>query len=236
MNEIDTLDKIGDKDSAARETLISLLKLNINTLIPIAGPIINEYLFDLPGRIKQERFNRFIIVLGDMVAKIDSEKINHDYLHSDEFFDLTTKVFESSLKISTDTKRKALSSVYSSAIADDKKISHDQQIMFSDFITAMAPAHIHILNFISKNESQLIEIGTYEKYFAIFNEHYPDFTIDKYEFKYYTTDLELKSLISAGAGLENFDSTSSNISDHNHKEPSVKLSTIGHSFLQFLGD
>jgi hypothetical protein len=233
--ESNIADIISELNSDSQEATIGAIKLKLS-LFPVVGPLVNELLFDLPGRIRQGRINQFVVILGEMIAKIDSEKINLDYIRSDEFFDLTTKVFENSLKISTDAKRKALASVYSSAIADEKIINHDQQIIFADFITTMTPAHIHIINFVSKNESKLVEIGTYEKYLAVFNEHYPNFTIDKYEFKYYTTDLELKSLISTGAGLGNFDDTSSISAWNDHKEPSIKLTTIGNLFLKFLVD
>lgn len=232
--DADFFDKENEKFPVLiQETMISLLKTNIS-LVPVIGPVINEFLFDLPSRIIHKRLNEFVNELNLKLSKIETDNINKEYLNGDEFYDLTIKIFETATRTSTPQKRKALASVYIGAINGDTELNTDLYFLFAEFISQINSTHIYILHFIQKNEPGLAEIGSYENYFSKFKAHYDNMELDKYEFKYYNTDLESKSLISTGAGLDNFDSSAALIALNSHKDPSVKLTSIGHKFLNHL--
>lgn len=218
---------------ALRETTISLLKIKINFTFPIGGAIINELLFDLYGRIKQERVNQFVDVLGAKFEKLESSVVSSEYLHSEEFHDLILKVFEVASKSNIDIKRKFLANILFDSVSS-RLLNNEISILFSEFIESMTTNQINILVFIQNNIEALVEIGSYEKYFEIFTKEFPDSGLDKYEFKYYSFGLEAKSLISTGAGLNNFDDTSSTKVFQNHKEASVFLTTLGEKFLMYV--
>ncbi len=96
------------------------------------------------------------------------------------------------------------------------------------------PLQIKILFFIEQKEGELIEIGSYKKFYDLFISNFSITELDKYEFKYACNDLENKTLISLGAGLDDFDSTIELISTEGSKEASIKLTTIGIRFLELL--
>ena len=88
----DIFEILNEKIPLMREGIISLLKTKINLSLPFAGPIINEFLFELGSRIKQNRVNDYVTELGERVKGMESSIISVDYLNSDEFYDLTIKV------------------------------------------------------------------------------------------------------------------------------------------------
>jgi hypothetical protein len=127
-----------------------------------------------------------------------------------------------------------LSKLYINAILEKSDFEQDLSIFFSKFIIDLIPLQMRIIIFIEQNEGKLIEIGTYKKFYDLFIKSFKYNDLDKYEFKYSCNDLENKSIISLGAGLDDFDSTSSIIADESHREASVRLTTIGNKFIDFL--
>jgi hypothetical protein len=53
-------------------------------------------------------------------------------------------------------------------------------------------------------------------------------------FKYYNTDLEFKSFVAFGEGLENFDDTSLRLVSKDHKSASISLTDLGKKLLVYL--
>lgn len=219
--------------STIKEVSISILKAKINSEFPFWGSTINEFLFDLPDRIKQDRVNRLVNILETKVKQVESSSIKLEFLKSEEFFDLMQKVLESSLKANVEFKRNFLANVFIDSIKTSS-IDNDLTLIFCDFISSMSVNHINILHFINKNESDLVEIGSYPNYYEKFCQFSPNLILDKYEFKYYTTDLEAKGLISTGGGLENFDDKSSIQVYMNHRDASIFLTSLGKKFINFL--
>lgn len=219
-----------------QETIISLLKTKINLAFPVGGQIVNEFLFELGNRIKQNRINDFVEELGHRTTQLEFKILNNDFISKDDFYDLTLKTFESAVKINSDEKRKALANIYISSIYGKNDLDTDLQLLFTDFIVTISPIQILILKFLNKNEEQMIEIASYENYYNKFILSHENNNLNKDLFKLYNTDLETKSLISMGAGLENFDSTQVLRALAPHKEPSIKLTTLGLEFLYYLNE
>jgi len=113
-------------------------------------------------------------------------------------------------------------------------IELDHSLLFSKFIIDLLPLQMQILVFVDKNEGRLIEIGSYKKFYDLFINDLIYVQLDIYDFKYSCNELENKVLISMGAGLDDFDSTSSLLAANDHKEATVKLTTIGKKFIEFL--
>ena len=109
-------------------------------------------------------------------------------------------------------------------------------LVFADFITSMTANHINILHFVKNYETELKEIGNYPSYYSLFNKYFPETIVDKYEFKYYNSDLEAKALISTGGGLNNFDDHSSRRVLEEHKDASIILTTLGQKFIEHLAE
>lgn len=222
-----------DSMSILTQTNISLLKTKINILFPVGGAIINEFLFDLYSRIKQDRVNRLVEELESRIHKLEGQQVNLEYIKSEPFLDLTKAVFETASNSGADFKRKFLANVYLDSIAkSDQDV--DLKIIFTEFIKSMTAKEVTILKFINDNKIKLVQIGEYPKFYELFNTSFPNLITDKYEFKYYTANLESKSLISTGGGLDNFDDTSAGIALGSHIPASIIVTSMGANFISFL--
>lgn len=216
-----------------RELNISLLKTKINSIFPVGGAIINEFLFDLYGRIKQERVYKFVDELAERFQKIEDSAISAEYMQTEDFLDLIYKAFESASKSKADFKRRFLANLLADAV-ESRSSSSEQNILFASFIESMTANHVNILRYIRDRGPELIEIGSYERYFDSFTKYFPTSQIDKFEFKYYNSELETKSLISTGGGLENFDDQSSRMAFQDHRDASVILTSLGDKFIRYI--
>jgi hypothetical protein len=68
--------------------------------IPYAGPTLVESIFDRRSRIKQERVNKFIEDLSNFFKKNSNQKIDDEFIKTDDFGDL----FETILRKISETK------------------------------------------------------------------------------------------------------------------------------------
>jgi len=219
--------------SIIKETILSFIKTSININLPGVGPIINEFLFDLSSRIKQNRINEFVKNLGDRMCELENKTIDFSYFTEERYYDITMKAFESATKANTIEKRVRLSKVYIDAIFN-ADFDFDRFSIYLDFVNRMSDFHIAIFKFVKESETELIEIGSYSSYFEKFKKATSLADFDKYEFKYFNKELENWSLISTGGGLTNFDSTSSYRALQDHKSASVKITTVGNKFVKYI--
>lgn len=211
----------------------TIIKSAIATL-PIVGTFINEILFDFRGRLKQNRFNSLVNELNVKLKNINREKVDFAYLRSEEFHDLTLEIFEQATKIREREKHAALAELYVASIIKQSDLDQEINFVFISFIRELTSLQIILIKLIHENEINLKEIGTYEDFYNFFKKIYKNIEIDKSEFKFHVNDLEKKSLISCGAGLEDFESTRATMVLEQHKNASVKVTHFGRRFLKFL--
>lgn len=221
------------KKENSAEISIGLLKGVIGA-IPFIGTFVNEVLFDIKGQIYQKRINSIVNEISEKMKNINEEIIDKSYLRSDDFFDLTRDIFESSLKIESEEKRVMLANLYINSIENSIDFSKNRNKLFISFVVALTPYQITILKFIKEHDQKLIEIGTYKVFFELFQESFNNLISDKYEFKYYCNDLEIKGLTTFGGGLEDYEDKSERYVTSSHKKASVSLTSLGESFLSFL--
>lgn len=225
-------DKILNDISLTKETAISLLRIKMG-LIPTIGPILNEFFFDLPSRIKQNRINEFVDELDARLKLIEESTIKSEFLQSETFFDLSIQIFESAVKSATKEKRKALAKIYISSFQISSNLLPERASLFTNFVSELEPIQIKILHFIENWNQQMHEVGSYETFHNRFEKNL-FLKCDKYEFKYYSGDLERKSLISMGAGLDDYESESGHILLESHRPATVRLTSLGKQFLEYL--
>lgn len=222
-----------DIDDIVNSTSEAIIKSAIGT-IPIVGPLINEILFDFRSRIKLNRISRLIDKLNEKLKNIDAEKVNLAYFESEEFHDLTLEIFEQATKIRESKKHTALAELYVDSIIKQSDLDQEIKFVFISFIRELTSFQIILVKLIQENETNLIEIGTYENFYKFFQENYKNIQIDKSEFKFHVNDLEKKALISCEAGLEDFESTRATMVLERHRNASVKITNFGQRFLKFL--
>jgi hypothetical protein len=232
-NEINLPSEILESRPEIKETQIGILK-GVFGAVPFVGTMINEILFDIPGRIYQSRINEMVEILKQKVSELDSKSIKQEYLESEDFFDYTRQMIECSIKLKTAEKRNCLSNIYVNSFTECSEFDSHKNRMFMKFVVDLTSIQIEILKFIQIQEDKLEEIGTYSKFFALFNEFHGELKLDSYEFKYYCNNLELMSLVSFGAGLDDFNSTSQVLVDSDHKEPTAVITSLGIEFISYL--
>jgi hypothetical protein len=123
-----------------------ILKPLIN-LVPYIGPTLNECFFEIPNRIQQERLKKTVEMLTLRVNRIDSKKIDKGYLQSEDFFDFSKDVFEKSLKIKIENKRRTLVNVYIDSILQKADFEESRLKLFLDFIVQLSPFQMSLLKF-----------------------------------------------------------------------------------------
>lgn len=216
------------------EKRTSILKASIS-LIPYIGSAINEILFDLPNRIQQNRINETVAILEKKFKVLDKSSINTEYIESASFFDFTRKLFEESLKIESQEKREMLGEIYTSVIKTSENFEEGRSGLFMRFVSEVHPMQIKILQFIESRGPELNQIRTYDKFFELYQSLHKDWSKGKYDFKYYCSDLENKSLISIGAGLPEFRSSSAGLLFfESDEDASVRITELGQAFLKYL--
>lgn len=211
-----------------------VLKPLINE-IPFIGPMLNGCFFEIPNRIQQERLRKTVAMLTVELNRIVSDRIDKGYLQSEDFFDFSRDVFEKSLKIKVENKRRSLVMVYLDSILQKANFEESRLTLFLDFIVQLVPFQMKLLKFIENHKDELSEIGSYQSFFDLC-QTITNGEIDQYEFKYYSLDMENKGLISCGAGLSDYHSNEALLALDSYREPSVIITDFGNQFLTYLDD
>jgi len=76
-----------------KEVSISALKGAIGA-IPVAGTLLNEIFFDYRSRIKEKRLLKFLEDLTMSIETLDSQKIDMNYMKTDEFSDILEEILK----------------------------------------------------------------------------------------------------------------------------------------------
>ncbi len=215
------------------ETQIGIIK-GIISALPYIGTMLNEMFFEIPNRINQTRINETVKILEKKLTELDENVVKQEYLKSEDFFDFSRQLIENCIKIKSEEKRNALASIYIDTFVKNAEYENSKGRLFMDFVVELSPVQMNILKFIETETVSLKEIGTYAKFYEIYTSEQLLSKLEKYEFKYYCNDLENKALISLGAGLEDYNSTSSLFAAGDHKEPSVILTELGEEFIAYL--
>ena len=139
-----------------------------------------------------------------------------------------------SLKMDSSEKRRMLAEIYTMAIKTEEDFENGRSILFMNFLSTTFPEQIVILKFIEQNEPILNQIGHYKKFLDLYKSDNENWSKSEYDFKYYCSALESQSLISMGAGLNDFRDKSSVLATSNHDDPSVTLTELGLQFLKFI--
>lgn len=98
-----------------REVVISIVKSSIGA-IPWIGQVLNEALFECRARIQQERLNKFFTEVAADVSRLGEDKLDKEYLSTEEFSDYIESISRRVAENQNDGKRKQYRNVLMSAI------------------------------------------------------------------------------------------------------------------------
>jgi len=216
-----------------KETETAVLKGAIGA-IPMVGTLINEILFESTNRVYQTRVNETVEILKEKISEIELSKVNSEYLRGPDFFDFTNELFKNIIKARSKEKKEALSKMYIESFIKESKFETDVIRLFMNFVTELSLVQINILKFVEQNQNELMEIESFLKFHKKYKNYPGSYDLSRYEFKFYSTDLENKSLLSFGAGLSDYFDTSKTMAFQDHHDASAIITELGKEFISFL--
>ena len=111
--------------------------------IPSIGTALNEAIFDLRARLKQERLEKFVEYLADSLQTLEHDKIDVAYIQSAEFIDFLEDVLIRAAKVRAEEKRKKLAAVLAGRLQHAKGTPFDDR--FLDLLVSLSDTQVCIL-------------------------------------------------------------------------------------------
>ncbi|UOY05420.1 hypothetical protein L0P88_15860 [Muricauda sp. SCSIO 64092] len=202
--------------------------------IPFIGAVMNELIFEVPNRIQQKRINETVAILQEKFKVIEKDKIDKEYLESNDFYDFLKEFWRSSLNIRNNQIRASLANVFIDSCINKEDYDLSVNRLFMNFLVDFSPIQVVILRFIDDSPELLDKIETYDNFFKQYNEYGKKVNVDKYEFKYYCIDLYNKGLMTSDGDLRDFGVEDYILYDDRYVKPSVFITDLGNSFIEFI--
>ena len=111
--------------------------------IPSIGTALNEAIFDLRARLKQERLEKFVEELASILQTLESDKIDVAYIQSAEFVDFLEDVLVRAAKVRAEEKRRKLAAVLASRLQHAEGTPFDDR--FLDLLISLSDTQVRIL-------------------------------------------------------------------------------------------
>ena len=178
---------------------IAFLNVFLSTLGPI-GTAINESLFGIGDRIKNQRIENYLLELEPRLKKIENLVIPKEYYESIDFYDLNYRTLKSASETSEKLKHKILSNIYVESINPETKWENDLKNIFIKILNDFSKNHFYVLKYLIAKK-RIYKIESYEKLHSEFSEYIGNEEIDVYQFRLYCREIENKSLIRFSSNL-----------------------------------
>ena len=111
--------------------------------IPYVGTTLNEAIFDLRARLKQERLEKFVEELASILQTLESDKIDVAYIQSAEFVDFLEDVLIRAAKVRAEEKRRKLAAVLAGRLQHAESTPFDD--LFLDLLVYLSDTQVRIL-------------------------------------------------------------------------------------------
>ncbi|MEP7136458.1 MAG: hypothetical protein ABI904_16130 [Chloroflexota bacterium] len=129
-------------ESTPAETTIELISIALQA-VPVAGGILSGTAIFFLDKRKNERLNKFLLNLAENLNQVQ-EKVNSDFIKSDEFRDLTEDVFSKASETRQQEKLDALRAVFLNTVLS-KKPKYDETEEITTLIYNWQSRHIILL-------------------------------------------------------------------------------------------
>jgi hypothetical protein len=170
-----------------------IIRAGINA-IPFVGGSIDVILSSLGQKFVIKRIEDFITELKSEVELLESQKINHDFLNSEEGFDLIVKSFNSASKTRQREKLRIYAKILKNALTSGKAYEEDEPEIFLKIVEELSIKEFKVATLLFKLKANLKphESGRITDVVLLANEN-SDF--DKDELVYILVRLEKIGLI-----------------------------------------
>src|SRR5688572_1675313 len=106
---------IAPASSAAKESAVGVVKAAL-ACVPYVGGLLNEVLFDIRSRLKQERVNTLVQQVAAEIGRLGDAAVDRDYLASEEFSDHLEDLLGKAANTRSDEKRKRFATILVASI------------------------------------------------------------------------------------------------------------------------
>ncbi len=112
--------------------------------VPVIGPILREVVGTAWTELRYERVERFATQLGEDMTSL-GDRIDHEFVHKDEFAALTEQVLENILQRRNEEKIAAFAAALAHASTLDRP-DERERLRYIDDLGALRPAQIEVLS------------------------------------------------------------------------------------------
>ncbi|MEX2597081.1 MAG: hypothetical protein WEC59_09165 [Salibacteraceae bacterium] len=145
-----------DQNATSKELGLAILKGSIGA-IPYAGSLLNEVLFEVRGRLKQNRINSFVESLSNYMESLDPNRLNLNQIRNEDFGDFFEELLISVSKTRSTSKHHAFRNLLVNQLMNTTKI--DTTEIFLELLKSITEKQIAILSLIEPDyESGYTEI------------------------------------------------------------------------------
>lgn len=159
--------------------------------------------------------------------------ISEDYLYSDSYTSLMIDILKKVPAFNKDEKRKTVARIYKGVVQNQLDYDESNEKIFVDVLEKITSQGIIILDFFDRNQEKLATIGSWPNLYELFVEQHPSASIDKYKFKYFSSQLEQMGLVFC-SDLSGFDNNSVHLALAKSKSSSAGVTPMGKEFIGYL--
>jgi hypothetical protein len=121
---------------------VALLR-SIFSLVPYVGSVLNEVFFDIRGRVKQERLNKFTELFAEYFT--NKPDFDADTLREEDFGDLLEAVLRNVVQTKSEAKHRRYKDILINKI-ENKKFNFDSSNRFLELVASLEEIEIIILS------------------------------------------------------------------------------------------
>lgn len=189
------------------------------------------------SEINQQSTQKMLNSLGERLDELESKNlVTQDYLTSEHYVHLMVDILRKVYAFNTDQKRESVAKIYKDTVQNKVKYADSDEKLFIEAIEKINTQEIQILTFMSNNETVLKTIDSWNNFYELYSSLCRGFSLDKYKFKYFATQLEQLGLVFC-SDLSGYDKHAVfalvKESDEPH-ESSAGVTPLGKEFLKYL--
>ena len=138
------------------QLILSTLKSSISS-IPILGEFLGDYLFEVRGRIKQERINTFVSSFADYLTDTKEIKLQPEQVEKEQFGDFFEEVIRKVAQTSSEKKRQAFKRLLADQLTIPK--DYDYAELLLQIIGSLQESQIPILYDLYNQDDKAVDLS-----------------------------------------------------------------------------
>lgn len=147
-------------ESLKQEVVVGVIKGSVGA-IPVVGSLLNEVLFDIRGRVKQDRFNQLVKEIEERLSKIEKSKVSERLIKSEEFGDIFEKIIKESTNKKLEENLKILAGIAVECMTEIEVLEHPLLFQIIDAVASLNLSELqilkHLIPYNKRNQEYIVE-------------------------------------------------------------------------------